>query len=314
VPAPAASIAICSKDRRAELRRALASALEQDAEVEVLVLDDGSSDGTSQMVRDEFPSVTLLRNEVAQGPASGRNQLVARAQAPVVVCIDDDAVFTTPQVVSQTLRDFDGECIGAVAIPMIDRPRDRVVHRAPDDRDVYALVDYFAAACAYRRDAYAAVGGMTGELRRAGEEPDLALRMLKAGWITRCGTADLVDHQESPNRDAWELIRWHGQRNDVLLEWRSVPMPYFAGRLVKLLVQAVQLGRGAHQLGLFLRAWLAGVRGIIGGFPRDPMSRVLYRAAARMRRNPPMALSELAPYLPEVGSSQPQRLARSVRS
>lgn len=250
------------------------------------------------MVKSEFPSVRLQRNEVAQGPAPGRNQLVAQARAPVVVCIDDDAEFTTPQVVSQTLRDFNDERVGAVAIPMIDRPRDRVVHRPPDDRDIYALVDYFAAACAYRRDAYESVGGMTGELRRAGEEPDLALRMLRAGWITRCGTADLVDHQESPNRDAWELIRWHGQRNDVLLEWRSVPMPYFAGRLVKLLVQAVLLGRGARQVGLFLRAWVAGVRGIIGGFPREPITRELYRVVARMRRRGPVALSELAPYLP----------------
>ena len=182
-----------------------------------------------------------------------------------------------------------------------------MVHRAPDDGDVYALVGYFAAACAYRRDAYQAVGGMTGELRRAGEEPDLALRMLRAGWITRCGTSDLVDHRESPNRDAWELIRWHGQRNDVLLEWRSVPMPYILGRLVKLLVQAILLGRGARQVGLFLRAWLAGVRGILAGFPREPMSRGLYRAVARMRRNPPMALSELEPLLPPHAALQGRR-------
>jgi len=295
---PAASIAICSKDRLEELRRALASALAQDADVELLVLDDGSSDGTSEMVRAEFPTVRLFRNETPTGPAPGRNRLVAQARAPVVVFLDDDAEFTTPQVVSQTLHDFEEDRVGAVAIPMIDRPRDRVVHRGPDGRDVYALIDYFAAAVAYRRAAYEAVGGMTGELRRQGEEPDLALRMLRAGWITRCGTADLIDHRESPKRDQWDLIRWHAQRNDVLLEWRSVPMPYFAGRLAKLLVQAVQLGRGAHQVGLFVRAWLAGVRGIIGGFPREPMNRDLYRVVARMRRNPPMPLSELAPYLP----------------
>jgi GT2 family glycosyltransferase len=300
VPTPAASIVICSKDRRDELRRALVSAFAQDAAVEVLVLDDGSSDGTSQMVREEFPAVRLLRNEVPRGPAPGRNQLVAEATAPFVVCIDDDAEFTTPQVVGQTLADFSDQRIGAVAIPMIDRPRDRIVHRPPARDDVYVLVDYFAAACAYRRSAYEAVGGMTDELRRAGEEPDLALRMLRAGWVTRCGNADLVDHRESPNRDAWEMIFWHGQRNDVLLEWRSVPMPYFLGRLVKLLVQAVQLGRGARRVRMFLGAWLAGVRGALGGFPREPLSRDLYRAVARMRRNPPMTLRDLEPHLPPL--------------
>jgi GT2 family glycosyltransferase len=298
VPAPAASIAICSKDRREELRRALESSLTQDAECEVLVLDDGSSDGTSEMVHAEFPSVRLFRNDVARGPAAGRNQLVAEARAPVVVFIDDDAEFTTPHVVEQTLRDFGDERVGAVAIPMIDRPRDRVVHRGPDDRDVYVLVGYFAAAVAYRRDAWDAVGGMTGELRRQGEEPDLALRMLRLGWLTRCGTSDLVDHMESPKRAQLETIHWHAQRNDVLLEWRSIPMPYILGRIPLLLVQAVRLGLGVHLVRVFVRGWLAGVREILGGFPREPMSRPLYRAVARVRRTQPAPLSELAPYLP----------------
>jgi glycosyltransferase involved in cell wall biosynthesis len=296
VRTPGASIGICTKDRRDDLRRALQSALAQEGDVEVLVLDDGSSDGTSEMVRDEFPSVVLLRNEIPTGPAAGRNRVVAAAHAPIVVFIDDDAEFTTPQVVGQTLRDFDDSRVGAVAIPMIDRPRDRIVHKAPDDRDVYVLVDYFAAAVAYRREAWDAVGGMTPELGRQGEEPDLAFRMLRAGWVTRCGRSDLVDHQESPRRD-WAPIWWQAQRNDVLLEWRSVPMPYLAGRLVKLFAQAVLLGRGAHRVGLFLRAYLAGLRGIVRGFPREPMSPRLYRVVGRGRRNPPIPLTAVAPYL-----------------
>jgi len=41
-----ASIVIVTKDRKDQLRRALGSAIQQDGPIEVMVLDDGSSDGT----------------------------------------------------------------------------------------------------------------------------------------------------------------------------------------------------------------------------------------------------------------------------
>jgi glycosyltransferase involved in cell wall biosynthesis len=46
-----ATVVITTKDRKGELRTAVQSAVEQTADPEVLVLDDGSTDGTAEMAR-----------------------------------------------------------------------------------------------------------------------------------------------------------------------------------------------------------------------------------------------------------------------
>ena len=61
------TVALVTRNRKTELRGALHSVLEQDANPEIIVIDDASTDGTSEMLRQEFPSVTLQRNEQALG-------------------------------------------------------------------------------------------------------------------------------------------------------------------------------------------------------------------------------------------------------
>ena len=56
-----ASIVITTKNRKESLRRAIASAVMQTIPVEIIVIDDGSTDGTSEMVTSEFPQVRLER-------------------------------------------------------------------------------------------------------------------------------------------------------------------------------------------------------------------------------------------------------------
>ena len=49
---PAATVLITTKDRKDDLARAIGSVVEQTAPVELIVVDDGSTDGTSELVRD----------------------------------------------------------------------------------------------------------------------------------------------------------------------------------------------------------------------------------------------------------------------
>src|SRR5215475_13689688 len=53
--APCATIIISTKNRSDDLRKTVESSLQQSANPEVLVLDDGSTDGTSDVIRNEFP-------------------------------------------------------------------------------------------------------------------------------------------------------------------------------------------------------------------------------------------------------------------
>src|SRR5207244_4111286 len=101
-----ASVVIVTKDRVGDLHRAISSALRQTKEVELLVVDDASTDGTAQMVMSEFPQVRLERAQVSLGYIAQRNRAASLCSGDVIFSIDDDAEFSTPSVVEQSLRSF----------------------------------------------------------------------------------------------------------------------------------------------------------------------------------------------------------------
>lgn len=114
---PQATIVISTKNRKEELRRSIASALSQTIPLKVLVIDDGSSDGTTEMVRREFPEVEINQSKSSFGLIVQRNRGAKLAQTPIIISIDDDAVFSTPNVVEKTLREFKDPCVGQKPFP-----------------------------------------------------------------------------------------------------------------------------------------------------------------------------------------------------
>ncbi|MGH7213703.1 MAG: glycosyltransferase family 2 protein, partial [Tepidisphaeraceae bacterium] len=228
-----ATVVITTKDRKDELRRAVASAVAQvGAAVEVLVIDDGSTDGSSDMLRAEFSTVRVERYERSLGLIVRRNHAAALATAPVILSIDDDAVLVSTHTVAQTLTEFDHPRVGAVAVPFVDiKQGPQVRQRAPDFARVYVASSFIGTAHALRRDLFLKLGGYREQLFHQGEEADYCLRMLDAGCVVRLGSADPIHHFESPRRD-FRRMDVYGRRNDVLYAWHNVPLPYLPGHLL----------------------------------------------------------------------------------
>src|SRR5262245_39352963 len=97
---------IVTKNRRDELRQAVGTAVGQTGPVEVLVIDDGSTDGTSEMVRAEFPTARVISHGESRGLVARRNEGVAAAHTNIVVSIDDDALLTERDIVSSAVAGF----------------------------------------------------------------------------------------------------------------------------------------------------------------------------------------------------------------
>ena len=284
---PPPTVVIVTKDRREDTLRAVRSALEQEPPVEVIVVDDGSSDGTTEAIRAEFPEVRVERREESAGYIVGRNDAAELASGAVIVSLDDDAIFTSPMVVATTVAEFDDPRVAVVAMPYVDVPQgEEVLQRAPDEDGVFVTHRFRGTAHAVRRDAFLEVGGYRGMLFHQAEEADLSVRLLDAGYLVRLGRAEPVRHFASPKRDV-ERIWFYECRNDVLFAWHNVPMPDLLVQLAKTSLHMLWLGRGVRRTGLFARGLLAGARAAVAErSARRPVRREAWRMYTRLARRP----------------------------
>lgn len=295
-----ATVVIVTKNRRDDVLNAVGSALSQTARPEVIVIDDGSTDGTAAALR-ECPGVRVVRHQHSQGYIVRRNEGAQLASGETIFSIDDDAAFTSARTVEQTLREFDATRIAAVAIPYIEpRKGDREMQRAPAGGP-WVTDCFIGTAHAIRRDVFLALGGYRERLIHQGEERDFCIRLLDAGYVVRLGTADPIHHYESPQRD-FSRMDYYGRRNDVLFAWHYVPMPHLPVHLAGTLVNAV---RSAWQAGRLSRMAAGSMAGLTVSFthPQDrrPVSTAVYRLHRRLKKTGPALLDSLVAELPAVG-------------
>jgi len=99
---PTFTVVVCTKDRRADLSRCLESLAETLGEGgsgrwDVLVVDNASSDGTSEHVRalvSEYPVQLSVTREERLGLAIARNTGLREAEGEVAIFVDDDVTFS----------------------------------------------------------------------------------------------------------------------------------------------------------------------------------------------------------------------------
>lgn len=137
---PRISVIVPAKDQAPYVRDAMTSLTRQVddlRELEVIVVDDGSSDGTGELAAeldDQLPVLRVLRNEVPAGPATARNQGLAVAGGRFIAFLDPDDWFAPGHL--QSLAD----AIEALGVDFVrtDHVRHedghRTVHRVPERR------------------------------------------------------------------------------------------------------------------------------------------------------------------------------------
>lgn len=239
---PAASVVIPTFNRKDCLRNAVTSCFNQTVPVEVIVMDDGSTDGTAEMMRTEFPQAIFETYPGPNGPCFLRNRGSALAAAPILFPIDDDAEFKSPETVEQTLKEFNHPRIGAVGIPYINVRVSNTVHqRSASGTKIEVMATYVGASHALRRDIFLRLGGYKPEMFYMGEEKDYSIRLLDAGYVVRAGRADPIYHYESPNRSSFRAA-FHARKNDILFPLRYVPQPYLLPYLAVTTFNGIKFG------------------------------------------------------------------------
>lgn len=91
---PLVSVIIPTFNRRSMVSEAVESAISQDlGRTEVIVVDDGSTDGTAELVRTRFREVRLVSVAKRSGRSAARNLGIETASAPYVAFLDSDDRF-----------------------------------------------------------------------------------------------------------------------------------------------------------------------------------------------------------------------------
>lgn len=296
-----ASVVISTKNRKNELREAIASALKQSVSPEVIVMDDGSADGTYEMVREEFPQVRAYQSEKSLGYVAQRNRGADLAAGDIIFSIDDDALFTSPHTIGQILQEFDSPRIGAMAIPYVEPKKSDAVYQSPPEADSQYVTDAFVGtAHAVRRDVFLGLGGYRDLIVHQGEESDLCIRMLDAGYVVRLGNADPIHHLESPLRD-YARMDYYGARNSVIFAFLNVPWPYFPFHLLattwNVLTWTFELRRLLKRFSAVVAGYSFGLRSIR---TRNPVSRQTYRLFRQLRKNGVKPLAAFEESLPPM--------------
>lgn len=283
-----------TRNRKDDLRTCLRSIERQDVDLEIIVIDDASDDGTQQMVAAEFPEVKLIAHSRMQGYILGRNEAARLATGDVLVSLDDDAALSSERIIADTLECFDDERVAAVAIPYVDVNRDASVRQAAPDRlAAYAVDTFIGTAHAIRRSVFLESGGYRQELFHQGEESDLCVRLLAAGYVVRLGTSAPIHHFESPRRDFRRMDHF-GPRNAILFAWQNVPFP-------AVLLQVPVTVAGVLMLTLNPSRFLTRCGGVLDGlascrrFERRPVPAAIYSLWRRMRTaSTPLRLDDVA--------------------
>ncbi|MGW4567123.1 polysaccharide deacetylase family protein [Streptomyces sp. NPDC004561] len=186
------SVLVPAHNESAGIEAAVRSLVASDHPVEIIVVDDGSTDGTADLVESlRLPGVRVIRQENGGKPAA-LNTGLAAASCDLVVMVDGDTVFET-DTVHTLVQPFADPAVGAVSGNAKVINRSGLLGRWQHieyvvgfnlDRRLFDLAECMptvpGAVGAFRRQALRALGGVSDVT--LAEDTDLTMALCRDGW------------------------------------------------------------------------------------------------------------------------------------
>lgn len=309
---PRVSIVILTHNRKAILQQSLSSALRLDwPGLEIIVVDNHSTDGTAEMVEKEFGSRVRIIPRHVDSPTAGRNEGFRAATGEYVLSLDNDMVFPDAGVIAEAAALFESHPNVALItfriagaedpnIPLREHWWHPVSFEEGKDRFFYT--DYFSEGALFLRASVVhSMGGYDEDYFACFEGVDMGLRILRAGYdILYAPTIACVELQVRRGirrtRSEWNYFFL---RNKIWTAWKNYPLlrsiPFVGPRILKDAVYSMRYG--------WIRDW---IRAVVHGIAapqairnkRDPLPRSAWKRIEAIRK----------------GSYLPRRLGTGVLS
>ncbi|MFC3115001.1 glycosyltransferase family 2 protein [Cellvibrio fontiphilus] len=197
---------------------------------EIIIVDNDSGEGLKSEIEDRYPSVSVIELQENVG-TQGRNVGISRATADIVILLDDDVFDLSIDEVGRVVSAFEkNKELAALCFKVVHADSSELInwcHHKPKEffaNKSFETYEITEGAVAVRRDAFLAVGGFPGHFFISHEGPDLALRLMDAGYSIWYSPDIVVKHHQSTlGRPSWRRY-YYDTRNVIWLSARNYPL------------------------------------------------------------------------------------------
>ncbi len=244
-------VVILNWNGQAYVRDCLRTVLDQTHEdAHVIVVDNGSTDGSADLIRGEFPEVQLValpeNLHFARGTNAGVEVALRDPSCKYVVTLNNDTKVDR-EFLRELVRSAETNHVGMVAAKLLFMDRPKVLNTTGilptrdgsgvdrgwnqnDEGQFDTATDVFAptaGAALYRREIFDTVGLFDGDFLAYYEDLDLAWRARLAGWDARFSPGAVVYHKYSASssyQSPWKT--YQGERNRIWTLVQNYPARY----------------------------------------------------------------------------------------
>lgn len=316
-PAPAVAVALVAHNSGRYLAACLAALNAQSfRDFEILILDNGSTDGSIEALPPLPANARLIRLGANLGFAAANNRAAALTDAPLLALLNPDTVAAPDwleRLVAAARRHAEIAMFGSTQLQLADPGRYDGLGDVYHAAGVYWRGGYgrrvggplvsgevfapCAAAALYRRERFLAAGGFDERFFCYGEDVDLAFRLRLAGDRALQVADAVVRHAGAVTAGRYsDFSVYHGVRNRAWVFAKNMPAPLLwpllpAHLLATLLLLLANIARGIG------RPTLRGLRDALCALPEILRSR---RAIQRGRRAPALDIARAMVWLPHL--------------
>lgn len=190
------SILITTKNRKSDLAFTLnkINYLLKGNNVECVIFDDGSIDGSYEYVKQNFPNIKIERNAESRGYIFCRNKMLNETKATYAISLDDDAHFVTQNPLEFIQKHFEeyANC-GLMAFRVfwgLEEPISKLCNEKP-----YRVQGFVGCAHVWRMSAWRAVPNYPEWFVFYGEENSASYQLFKKQWQVHYFPQVLVHHR-----------------------------------------------------------------------------------------------------------------------
>lgn len=203
---------------------------------EIIIVDDGSSDNSVELIKNKFPQVKLIKHKINRGFSCAVNTGVRTAKGDLIVLLNTD-VIPEKDFLEPVFKHFEDPKVFAVSFHEKGYTwakgnfKDGFIGHEPGTETDKEHLSFWASGGSgiFRRDYWVKLGGMDEKLLSPfyWEDIDICYRAAKRGWICLWEPNAHVTHKHESTISKFspKYVQRVRERNQLLIIWKNIGSP-----------------------------------------------------------------------------------------